>query len=312
EEITIEVDPRGVDVEQLAFYASQGVNRLSYGVQDFDPVVQKAINRIQPPALLEALMAPEVRKPFYGINFDLLCGLPHQTQATLQSTIEKTIRLRPDRIMLMFLLYYPDLRPHHRLMDPATMPTLSQRIDMFEAASEQLIRAGYVRIGYDHFAWPDDALAQAQARDALQWNALGYRSQRGMGMIGVGAGSISDLQGQVYYQNTLDIEQYQDVVAARQFPVVRGHRLTHDEKIRRAVIHAWRCAPRLAIETIETCFDICFYDYFASELHTLQGCVRDGLVEIDKEYLVITAAGRIFQSHILGIFDRFAQAGQTE
>lgn len=308
-EVTLEVDPRGVDAERLGFYAEQGVNRLSFGVQDFDPQVQKAINRIQPPELMEALMAPEVRRPFYGINFDLLVGLPRQTEASLMRTIDTTCRLRPDRLMLMFLLFYPHLRPHHRLMDPTEMPDLPRKLDMFEAASERLLQAGYVRIGYDHFALPDDALARAQSDRTMQWNALGYRTQRGMGMIGVGAGSISDLQGQVYYQNTTDVDLYQKQIETQQFPVVCGHRLTEDEKIRRAVIHQWRCWPDLDLRAIESRFDIRFQDYFAAELSALEECAADGLVQIEDETLSITPAGQIFQAHILGVFDGFAQAG---
>lgn len=308
--VSLEVDPRGVTPDRLAFYAAQGVNRLSFGIQDFDPAVQKVIGRVQPPELLEELLAPQIRQRFDSINFDILCGLPRQTAESFGKTIDTTIALAPERIMLMFYNHCPQIKPHHSLLNEAEMPGLEAKWAFFDEAVDTLERNGYVRIGFDHFAKASDDLVQALQSRSLHWNSLGYRPGRCVDMIGLGSGSLSRLTPDYYAQNIYELEAYERRVMRGEFPVARGYRLTADDKIRRAVVHSLRCYLSLDTQQIERKYAIDFSRYFSSELDRLGPCQADGLIEISDTCLVITELGRRFTAHICGLFDAFVP-GET-
>ena len=211
DEFSIEVDPRHTTREMLRHYHENGINRISIGVQDFDPEVQKAINRIQPIELVEELMAPEIVKLFpNGINFDIICGLPHQTNETIRKTAEECVRLGPDRICLNYLHLAPEFAKHQNLMSdgkygrPDRLPDYYQRKDLFVTALETLSDGGYVRTGYDHFSKPTDAVAKAMKEGRMRWNALGVTAGRYAGVIGVGVHSYNTI-GNHYFQNVYNV-----------------------------------------------------------------------------------------------------------
>ena len=304
-DFALEVDPRGMCADRLRFYADQGVNRLSFGIQDFDPDVQKAIARVQPASLLQKLLSPEVRERFRGVNFDILCGLPRQTEASFKQTIETTLSYAPDRIMLMFLNYCPSVKEHHRRIPASELPTVDKKWTLYNHAVGRLLGTGYVRIGFDHFAKPDDELAQAFRARTLHWNSLGYRAGRCVGMIGMGAGSLGRVTENVYYQNGYDIDQYTNRIAHGHWPVVRGYRLTAEDKIRRQIVHALRCHLALDFQPIEQAYGMVFKDTFAEEVQALRRCERDGLVIIKDRSFEITEIGKVFTSYICGLFDAY-------
>jgi oxygen-independent coproporphyrinogen-3 oxidase len=303
--VSLEIDPRGVTVERLAFYAAQGVNRLSFGIQDFDPEVQKVIGRVQPVELLEDLLVPHVRQRFDSINFDILCGLPRQTAASFRKTIDTTIAFAPERIMLMFYNHCPQIKAHHSLLNEAEIPGLDAKWAFFDEAVEVLEKNGYVRIGFDHFAKASDDLVEALQGRSLHWNSLGYRSGRCVDMIGLGSGSLSRVTSDYYAQNIYGLEDYERSVMQGEFPVARGYQLNTDDKIRREVIHSLRCYLSLDVRHVEKKYDIDFPVYFSDELDRLKPCQGDGLVEMADGLLTITALGRRFTSHICGLFDAF-------
>lgn len=303
QEVALEIDPRTTTKQRLLEYIAQGVTRLSFGVQDLDPKVQRAIGRIQPPETLTQLLTQDVRQSLTGINFDLLCGLPQQTAASFRRTIDRTLRFQPERIMLMFLNYNPQRFPHQQGMDATSIPGLSEKLDLYAEAAESLLKAGYLRIGVDHFALPGDELVLAQQEQTLRWNSLGYRTGRCLGMIGLGAGILGNIGDRVYYRNTDDLMTYRQRIAAGDFPVCQGHELKRDEEMRRTVIHELRSYLSLDTQAISDRFEIDFGIKFKQELNHLAECQRDGLVTWEDRILYITEAGLPFQAHILGLFD---------
>ena len=269
------------------------------------------IGRVQPVELLQELVAPQVRQGFDSINFDILCGLPRQTQASFRQTIDKTLSFAPERIMLMFFNYCPHIKPHHALLNEAEMPGRDSKWAYFDEAVETLENNGYVRIGFDHFAKPSDDLVTALQDKTLHWNSLGYRPGRCVDMIGMGSGSLSRLTADYYAQNIYDLQDYERSVQQGAFPVARGYRLGADDRIRREVIHTLRCYLSLDIQTIERKYDIDFLYYFGRELERLRPCQDDGLIEIGDSALTITDLGRRFTAHLCGQFDAFISGDTT-
>ncbi len=199
-ECAIEIDPRHVKPERMYYYAKQGINRISFGLQDFDPAVQKAVDRVQPALLVERLLTPSIKKLFTnGVNFDIICGLPHQTVETIKKTAEKVVELLPDRVCFNYLHMRPDLFPHQLLM--GALPDNYERKILFKAASEILEQGGYIRVGYDHFALPGDDVTQARSGKKMQWNRLGVTTGRCTSTLGIGISSLSTFEPDWYFRN---------------------------------------------------------------------------------------------------------------
>jgi oxygen-independent coproporphyrinogen-3 oxidase len=209
-------------------------------VQDFDPNVQKAIGRIQPPELLERLLTPEVRSWFTGINFDIMWGLPGQTRESFASTIEKAISFSPDRISLLLLHYAPEVKKNQLLMNTKDFPNHNERSMQFLDAVQMLTEAGYVRIGFDHFAKPSDAVAIALREGKVCWNPLGYTAGRYQDVIGIGTGSSSRISEGYYAQNVYNQQEYGELLTAGVFPIFREYELTRDDILRRDLLHRLR------------------------------------------------------------------------
>lgn len=306
-EFALEVDPRRVDQDKLRFYHSRGINRLSFGIQDFDPTVQEAINRIQPAKLTEDLLTPEIRKLFgNGINFDIICGLAGQTRETFRGTINKVIELSPDKISLTFLAYSPEKVKHQALMTKkAKLPDLYEKKMLWVEGLELLVKSGYVRMGYDHFAKPTDPVAVARQAKKMAWNSFGFTPGVCVDILGLGEHSYSTLGPNYYSQNTYDSKQYADAVTAGRFPVFRGHQLNQDDIIRRDVIQSLRGYFSVTFKDIEKQYGIDFKEYFRAELASMKDLLEDGLVEISPDAVTITDEGQQFANVVCTRFDHY-------
>ena len=238
DEFALEIDPRTVDRDMINFYADMGINRISFGIQDFNVEVQEAINRIQPVECIENLLVPEIRSRFKnGVNFDIICGLPKQTVDSIKNTCYEIVRLSPDRVCLNYLHYSPEMAKHQTLM--GDLPDFQQRKELFTTALEVLTLGGYVRTGYDHFAKPTDANAKSTVDGNVVWNSMGTTPGRVQDVIGVGVSSISCINNH-YFQNFYELSDYEEALDNGKFPTYRGHTLTEDDILRRGIIQSLR------------------------------------------------------------------------
>ncbi len=305
-EYSIEVDPRTVDAERLAFLAELGFNRLSFGVQDFDPEVQKAVNRVQPAKQVFELMAAARRLGFESINADLIYGLPRQTAESFERTLAQVAELRPDRIALYAYAHLPErFKPQRRIIS-ADMPMASDKVAMLSRALESCSDAGYVYVGMDHFALPDDALAVAKRQGRLHRNFQGYSTQPDCDLIALGVSAIGRV-GATYSQNAKTLDEYYDRINQGKLPVVRGLALTRDDLVRRAVIMALMCQGELLFEPLSQAWLINFQQYFALEIERLQEMQQQGLVQLSAEGVEVTEMGWYFVRGIAMLFDKNLQ-----
>jgi oxygen-independent coproporphyrinogen III oxidase len=312
QEFSIEIDPRRVDQDRMKYYQKKGINRISFGIQDFDINVQKSINRIQPVELIENLLTPNIRSLFpKGVNFDIICGLPHQTPATVRATAEECTRLSPDRICFNYLHFAPQFAQHQEIMcdgndgRPSSLPDYSQRKKLFEEVLGVLSENGnYIRTGYDHFALATDDVAKSMKKRQLHWNALGVTAGRYSNIVGIGVHSYSTL-GKYYFQNFYEVNDYQAAIEKGELPVYRGFKLSEDDIMRRDVIQSLRNYFHLNIKEIEKKYDIEFNIYFESELPDLEKFVDDELVEVTDDTILITQIGHQFTNIICRVFDKY-------
>lgn len=309
-EYSIEVDPRTVTTERLAKLAELGFNRLSFGVQDFDLEVQKAVHRIQPTEQVFSLVEAARQLGYESINIDLIYGLPRQTPESFAKTLAKVQALRPDRIALYAYAHLPErFKPQRRILS-AELPAASGKVAMLASAMSAFDAAGYVYVGIDHFALPNDALAVAKRQGRLHRNFQGYSTQPDSDIIGLGVSAIGRV-GATYSQNAKTMEEYCDLIDQGKLPVVRGLALTRDDLVRRSVIMALMCQGQLQFESIELGFLLDFKTTFAAELEALKPLVDAGFVEIDASGILVTATGWFFVRAVAMVFDRYLQADRN-
>ncbi|CAN0443436.1 unnamed protein product, partial [Phaeothamnion confervicola] len=252
----------------MAFLAGLGFNRVSIGVQDFDPAVQKAVNRIQSEAETRRAIDESRANGFKSVNVDLIYGLPKQHLAGFEATLDRVVDISPDRIALYNYAHLPTVfKPQRRILD-ADLPRPEEKLELFTRALERLTGAGYVYIGMDHFARPDDDLAVAQRQGRLHRNFQGYSTHADTDLLAFGVSAIGRI-GPTYYQNAKTLDEYYDALDWDHLPVIRGIELTQDDLVRRAVIQALICHFRLSIESIELAYLIDFKEYFRAELADL-------------------------------------------
>lgn len=306
-ETSIEVDPRTVSEERLAFLASLGFNRLSFGVQDFDPQVQKAVNREQPFESVRALVEASRRIGFESLNVDLIYGLPKQTPESFSRTVAQVGELRPDRIALYAYAHLPQRFKPQRRIDDHALPTGAQRVAMLQQGMAGFEQQGYVYIGMDHFALPNDTLAVAKRQGRLHRNFQGYSTQPDCDLIGLGVSAIGRM-GATYSQNAKTLPEYYDAVRQGQLPIVRGLALSRDDLVRRAVIMALMCQGRVEFESIELAHLIDLRGYFAAEFEQLEALAEQGLVELEPGAIQVTPTGWHFVRAVAMVFDRYLQA----
>lgn len=309
-EYSIEIDPRTIDAQRLQALAQLGFNRLSFGVQDFNPEVQKAVHRIQPADQVFDLMAQARSLGFESINVDLIYGLPEQSPESMQRTIAQIVELRPDRLALYAYAHLPERFKPQRRITSTLIPTAASKVTMLAQSMQALMQAGYVYIGMDHFALPNDTLAVAKRQGRLHRNFQGYSTQPDCDMIGLGVSSIGRV-GATYSQNAKTLEEYYDFLDQGRFPVVRGLALSRDDLVRRAVIMGLMCQGRVSYESIELAYLIDFRHYFERELDILVQQADQGLVSLDDTGIQVSEKGWFFVRAVAMVFDRYLQSDRT-
>lgn len=303
-EVSIEIDPRTIDTGRLAALAGMGFNRVSFGVQDFDPDVQKAVNRIQPVEMVEQALEGSRANGFTSINMDLIYGLPRQSVDSFSRTLDHLVRLRPERIALYNYAHLPDRFKAQRLIRPEDLPSAEERLQIFLMATRRLLTEGYVYIGLDHFALPDDELSLAGAQGGLHRNFQGYTTRAECDLIGLGVSAIGKTAA-AYSQSVRSLNAYYQALDEGRLPVDRGYELNDDDVVRRDIIMTIMCSMAVDYAQIEARHGVVVHDYFASELERLQPYARSGLVRLEPGALIVTPKGRLFVRVLAMVFDTF-------
>ncbi len=309
-EYSIEVDPRTIDASRLDTLAELGFNRLSFGVQDFDPAVQKSVNRVQPAESVFALVAAARERNFDSINVDLIYGLPLQNPESFDRTLAQVVELRPERIALYAYAHLPERFKPQRRIATAEIPSGAAKVAMLARSMAAFMGAGYVYVGMDHFALPSDPLAIAKHQGRLHRNFQGYSTQPDCDLIGLGVSSIGRI-GSTYSQNAKTMEAYCDFIDQGHFPVVRGLNLTSDDLLRRAVIMAIMCQGKVVFESVEKAHGIKFSDYFEAEMQALEKLAEQGLVALSESGIQVTPMGWFFVRAVAMAFDRYLQTDRS-
>jgi len=303
-DLSIELDPRTISPADVAELAAIGFNRASLGVQDFDPAVQAAVNREQSVEETLAIIEACRQNGLRSVNVDLIYGLPKQTPEGFARTLDTVIAARPDRLAVYGYAHLPELFKAQRQIESADLPTPDGKLALLQLAIEKLTAAGYVYIGMDHFALPDDDLALAQARGSLHRNFMGYTTHADSDLIGVGVSAISHI-GATFSQNPRDLPTWQAAIDEGRLPVFRGMRMSEDDRLRADLIQHLMCQGELPISALERRYSIDFGDYFRDALARLEPMIADGLVRIEPGRILATMQGRLLLRNIAMCFDRY-------
>lgn len=308
-EYSIEIDPRKVQPATVALLGRLGFNRMSLGVQDFDPDVQQAVNRIQSEAETMTVIDAARQHGFKSISIDLIYGLPKQTVAGFSVTLDKVIAARPDRLSIYNYAHLPHLFKTQRQINEADLPTLDDKLNILSLAIQKLSEAGYVYIGMDHFALPDDELAIAQRAGTLHRNFQGYSTHDDIDLLALGVSGIGKL-GNSYSQNVRTTEEYYALLDEGRLPLFRGIALNQDDTLRRSIIQQLMCKFALDFPAIAAQWGVQFRDYFAAELGVLAALGEAGLLTLDEQQLRVLPKGRLLIRNIAMVFDRYLRQGQ--
>lgn len=300
----IEIDPREADWSTMGLLRELGFNRVSLGVQDLDPTVQRAINRMQSLEETRAIVEAARTLQFRSVNIDLIYGLPTQNPQTFSHTVDKVIDLQPDRLSVFNYAHLPERFMPQRRIDVADLPDAESKLLMLERTVEQLGNAGYRYIGMDHFALPDDELATAQEDLTLQRNFQGYTTHGHCDLIGLGVSAISQV-GELYSQNSSDLNEYLRLLDSDQPATRRGLICNDDDRIRRAIIQQLICHFTLDFGEIEKTFCIDFRDYFSEAWPQLLGMASDGLITLSETGIEVRPAGRLLVRAVCMVFDTY-------
>ncbi|HKJ71235.1 MAG TPA: oxygen-independent coproporphyrinogen III oxidase [Gammaproteobacteria bacterium] len=306
-EYGIEVDPRAAGPDTIAALREMGFNRLSVGVQDFDPKVQEAVNRIQPAEVTFAVLEAARANAFHSLSLDLMYGLPHQDLGTFTATLDAVLEARPDRLAVFNYAHLPDLFPPQRRINEADLPDASEKLAILARTIERLTEAGYVYIGMDHFALPDDELAVAQREGLLHRNFQGYSTHADCDLVAMGVTAIGSVDA-TYSQNVRGLDDYYAALDAGELPVFRGYALTSEDRLRRSVITRLMCDFALDFGQVEAGWGIDFREHFAAELADLEEMAADGLLEMDDRGLRVTPRGRLLIRNVAMVFDAYLRA----
>jgi oxygen-independent coproporphyrinogen-3 oxidase len=303
-EYSIEIDPREIEIETIALLRNLGFNRISIGVQDFDLDVQKAVNRVQSYEQTAFVFNEAKKRGFHSINIDLIYGLPKQTVETFCNTIDKVIDMDPDRIAIYNYAHLPRLFKTQGQINEDELPQPNEKLEILGESIKKLTNAGYVYIGMDHFAKPDDELAIAQRKGHLYRNFQGYSTNASCDVIGFGVTAISKISNS-YSQNFRDIEQYQDSIEKNIIPVFRGYRLNRNDELRREIITQLICHFQVEYSEIEDLFKIDFKENFKDELELLATMEEDSLLKVNEKNIEVLPAGRFLIRNICSVFDSY-------
>jgi oxygen-independent coproporphyrinogen-3 oxidase len=303
-EMSVEIDPRELTRDHLVALRDAGFNRMSMGVQDFDPKVQAAVNRVQPEAMSRRVFDWARETGFTSVNIDLIYGLPLQTLPAFESTVRKVIGFRPDRIAVFNYAHVPWMKPHQKLIHPEDLPSPEAKLDILKMTIEVLSAGGYEYIGMDHFALPGDELAQSQKQKTLYRNFQGYSTRSGADLYGFGMSAISHFRGS-YAQNAKSLPDYEAAIGRGELATSVGYRMTEDDQVRKHVIMRLMCDLELDTHAVEAEFGINFEEYFAASLVALGQFIDDGLVAREPGRILIVGAGRLLLRNIAMCFDAY-------
>ncbi len=310
-EVSIEINPRYVDKNYIFFLKEIGFNRISFGIQDFNPLVQEAVNRVQSEELLFNVMDWIREAGFESVNVDLIYGLPFQTLYTFKETIQKTIAIDPDRIAIFNFAYVPWMKPVQKNIPQSALPKPHEKLEIWQMSIQELTDNGYVFIGMDHFAKPGDELAIAQRNSTLKRNFQGYTTQPEAELYGFGLTSISMLED-TYAQNHKRLKEYYQAIDQGILPVSKGFKLSRDDILRRDIIMQIMSNFYLDKSVIESKYHLDFDTYFAEELIEMRPLIADGLVQSNYDSIVVTNLGRLLVRNVAFLFDTHTPAQQQQ
>ncbi|MGJ8664292.1 MAG: oxygen-independent coproporphyrinogen III oxidase [Marinicella sp.] len=299
---SIELDPREASPETIELLVDLGFNRFSMGVQDVQEKVQKAVNRIQPIELTKQAIETCRANGAKSINVDLIYGLPHQTHSSFKDTLAQVVQLSPDRLSVFNYAHMPHLFMPQKRISATDLPSADEKLRILQMTIEDLTDAGYVYIGMDHFAKPDDELAIAQENGSLQRNFQGYTTHAECDLLAMGVSAISLINNN-FSQNNKNLEAYYQQISLGQIPIMKGYKLNQDDSIRKQVIQDLSCHFKLDMKAIEQRFKIVFSDYFAEELNQLKTFEKDGLINTDNQIIEVSNKGRLLIRNICMAFD---------
>lgn len=303
-EVSIEVDPRATTEAHLTRLRALGFNRISLGVQDFDPEVQRAVNRVQTAEMTASMVRRCRDLGFAGINLDLIYGLPFQNEGRFAATVETVLAIRPDRIALYNYAHLPKMIPHQRILEQYPLPDAGLRVRLFELAYRRLLEAGYVAIGMDHFALASDELAKAALSGALYRNFMGYTVKRAPGLIGLGASAIGEIEGG-FFQNVREVPRYESTVREGGLATFRGCLLTDEDARRKWIIQSLMCRFEIPYARYREAFGEEFRGRYAPEREALAGLFEDSLLEETESGIRVTPLGRLFVRNAAMAFDEY-------
>ena len=310
-EYSIEIDPREVSAETITLLRKLGFNRMSLGVQDFEEKVQKAVNRIQSESETMAALENARKEGFKSISLDLIYGLPHQNVESFGRTLDRVLAVDPDRLSVFNYAHLPEMFKPQRRINEAELPSPAEKLDILQMTAEKLEAAGYVYIGMDHFAKPDDELAVAQRQGKLYRNFQGYSTHAGCDLLGLGVTSIG-MVGNSYSQNQRTLEEYYASIDSGHLPVFRGIELTADDLLRRDVITGLICNFDLDKAAISQQHGIDFNEYFKVEMEELRVMETDGLLSLDAAGIHVAAKGRLLIRNICMVFDKYLRQASEQ
>jgi len=309
-EYSIEIDPRKVSDETIALLGNAGFNRISIGVQDFDAEVQRAVNRIQSEEETLRVIHAARANGFKSVSIDLIYGLPKQTLEGFGVTLDKVISANPDRLSIYNYAHMPTIFMPQRRIHEDDLPAPEVKLDILEMAVNKLTQAGYVYIGMDHFAKPEDELAVAQRQSKLHRNFQGYSTHSDCDLVALGLSAIGKI-GPTYSQNFRELEDYYGALDRDVLPIMRGMELDADDLLRRAIIQALMCHFELSKETINNAFQIDFDSYFSTELDELREYEREGLLVMTLQKINVTPKGRMLIRNVCMVFDKYLRTRQA-
>jgi len=304
---TIESDPRRVDEERLIYnHEVCGANRISFGMQDLAEEVQRRVNRIQPAKLFEDILTDKVRKMYKEIAFDLLIGQPGQTVETMAKTCDGVIKLKPTLVQLSLMAYKPWVAKYQiRMLEEGPLPDFFERKELLEVIHEKLIAGGYIRTGFECYSLPESPMTKAYEAGEAHYGASGHQPGGRVNFIAVGSSSMSNLGNDYYVQNFYDILSYKKALDKGLLPSFRGMKLSSDDKVRQHATQQIRSYFKLDFKNFKEQFNIDFVDYFSKEIKYLDGMVKDGLVEVLNNSIIVTDIGRDFVQNIMNVFDKY-------
>ncbi|MDH4055771.1 MAG: oxygen-independent coproporphyrinogen III oxidase [Gammaproteobacteria bacterium] len=310
-EFSIEVDPRTVDESSIRHLAELGFNRLSLGIQDFDPRVQQAVNRTQTTDDVLHLVLAARDAGFESISFDLIYGLPHQTVASFDTTLDLVVGMRPDRLAVYNYAHLPQRFKGQRMINDEDIPSPETKLEILHRTIDTLCDAGYVYIGMDHFALPDDELVLARGNGTLQRNFQGYSTHRECDLVALGVSAIGSI-GNVFAQNSVTTMEYEALIESGQLPIRKGIAVDDDDLLRADVIQSLMCYDQLSFDEFGARHNIDFRDYFAAEIEHLKPLADDDLIELTESGVAITQKGRLLLRSIAMVFDRYIDQAQND